>query len=56
MWLFFPNQLSFSTKHISPRLLPTRDIPEMAERKEENKGQTDRLMWSTLLGWTKQTS
>lgn len=28
----------------------------MAERKEENKGQTDRLTWSTLLGWTKQAS
>lgn len=24
----------------------------MAEKKEENKGQTDRLTWSTPAGWT----
>lgn len=49
MWLFFPNQLNLSTKHISPHPLPAGDIPEMAERKEEGKGQTDRL---TRMAWT----
>lgn len=34
MWLFFPNQLTHSTKHIFSHLLLTRDIPEMAGRKE----------------------
>lgn len=34
MWLFFPNRLNLSTKPIFPHLLPTRDIPEMAGRKE----------------------